>query len=845
MRDFDAWERHQADLFYADLMGTRRTRRRWAALPAEGGVRFVERMPEAAPPEMEDAGQEEAVPLDGRGRFRHAALDGASGDNVEARWNVDAATPAGSTIDVVVHLHGFGSAPAGTDFLAMKAAAAGLDMVDGGTVRVRASRPTLALVPRGRNTGGETWVFDKLADPTAVAALIEAGLTWLGATVLRLPSGSTLARGRLTMMAHSGGGAWLSALLGKGLDPDEVVCFDSLYGGEEPVRRWAEARMASPQAGRSGLRAFYTACGAPSREYPAGRWIERPNRKPLYRPPSPWKYWTSDRKWHLISTEVSARRLHHAMERALSPLAASAALSRRFRVERTSVDHLDIPARYSPRLLDDIAATVPKASSPPPATARPACVDNDDWLKRPRKPGGDDPPPPPPTPPATEDAPFEAENVYAPPDARPYAPSSSAALFRTPPNPVAVTSATQWPESTTDADGASERALRAMGVNAAGIAAYAGAGMTALRPIAAAFGEAALIELLRRLRYPPARLARPPHSFDNDTQLNQAFGKTVPRPVILSMRTLLTIPGHFRELARQAGTDQEAYALENLGWLLMQSLRGEVRTSSGFDFWLPASPVFVTPFANPLPGLSPQATRLVASHRLMDTTINTSEYRARCDAWISGAAGRTWRLETGRETVTGRPVGAPFYSAPFTIPASISIAAPRGQVQAAWDRRVAAFDAGTTTKPLTKCDNTHLAPLHVMAPISLRGLQLRAHFPAPITEPALTTLTGLAVVQPAFEAVFQAVADLGWNDLLFETQGMGCFRGTKIPGRPAAARTMSKHSLGIAIDLNAFENEQNIAGSMDPRIVALFEAFRFRWGKGFRTPDPMHFEYAG
>ena len=28
-------------------------------------------------------------------------------------------------------------------------------------------------------------------------------------------------------------------------------------------------------------------------------------------------------------------------------------------------------------------------------------------------------------------------------------------------------------------------------------------------------------------------------------------------------------------------------------------------------------------------------------------------------------------------------------------------------------------------------------------------------------------------------------------------------------------------------------------------LLALFEAFRFRWGKGFSTPDPMHFEYAG
>jgi hypothetical protein len=109
----------------------------------------------------------------------------------------------------------------------------------------------------------------------------------------------------------------------------------------------------------------------------------------------------------------------------------------------------------------------------------------------------------------------------------------------------------------------------------------------------------------------------------------------------------------------------------------------------------------------------------------------------------------------------------------------------------------------------------------------------------------LTTLTGLAAVRTAFEAAFQAVVDLGWNDLLFETQGMGCFRGKKIPGDAAAARRMSEHSLGIAIDLNVFENGQNTTGSMDPRIVALFEAYRFRWGKGFPTPDPMHFEYAG
>jgi hypothetical protein len=317
--------------------------------------------------EEEDAGIGETVPNHGRGRFRHAPL-GGNGDNVEARWNVDASTASGSTVDVVVYLHGYG-APA-ADFLARKAQTAGIDLVDNtGAVRVRASRPTLALVPRGRNSSGSRWVFDALPNSAAFNALVDAGLSWLGTSKLRLPEGSTLTRGRLTLIAHSGGGAALSVLLASGLDPDEVVCFDSLYGGEVPVARWADARIGSAGAAQSGLRAFYTPCSAAS-----------------------WTFWASDGQWHLISTEVAARRLQHAVERALSS-AGNAALASRFRVERTSVGHTAIPARYSPLLLEDIAATVPNASPAPPATSRPPCVANDDWLTRPpRRPGGDDPP---------------------------------------------------------------------------------------------------------------------------------------------------------------------------------------------------------------------------------------------------------------------------------------------------------------------------------------------------------------------------------------------------------------------------------------------------------------------
>jgi len=400
MRDVNHWERRQADLFYAALVGIRSPRpQRPRADPTARGIsdEAVQASETAAEARSlaeapDEAGFEEAVPQGGRGRFRHAPLGGDPGDNVEARWNVDAATAAGSTVDIVVHLHGYGAA--GTDFLAQKATAAGLELLDdAGAVRVRRSRATLALVPRGRHAGGNRWVFDTLPDRAAFDALVDAGLGWLCTTVLRLPSGSTLTRGRLTLMAHSGGGAGVSALLGKSLNPDEVVCFDSMYGGEDPIRRWAEARIASPDGPRSGLRVFYTGCSGPRPEHPAGRWVQQPNGGYTYEAPGSWTW--RDGGWRLTTTEISARRLQHALERALSRATGGAALANRFRVERTSVGHNSIPARYSPLLLDDIASSVPSSSASPPSTHRPDCVANDDWLTRPpRKPGGGDPKPP-------------------------------------------------------------------------------------------------------------------------------------------------------------------------------------------------------------------------------------------------------------------------------------------------------------------------------------------------------------------------------------------------------------------------------------------------------------------
>ena len=60
-----------------------------------------------------------------------------------------------------------------------------------------------------------------------------------------------------------------------------------------------------------------------------------------------------------------------------------------------------------------------------------------------------------------------------------------------------------------------------------------------------------------------------------------------------------------------------------------------------------------------------------------------------------------------------------------------------------------------------------------------------------------------------------------------------------------ASRGLSYHAWGIAIDLNRNQNPEGGASHQDPRLVAAFEHWGFRWGAVFYPPDPMHFELAG
>ncbi len=108
-------------------------------------------------------------------------------------------------------------------------------------------------------------------------------------------------------------------------------------------------------------------------------------------------------------------------------------------------------------------------------------------------------------------------------------------------------------------------ALGALGLTAAQIRTFERtAGLDHLRPIASVFGPPALQELLQRLRYGPDLLTAPPNTHGRG--LRCATG-AAGAGAVLAPRTLLAIPGHFRELARRAPNETEAHALENLGWL--------------------------------------------------------------------------------------------------------------------------------------------------------------------------------------------------------------------------------------------------------------------------------------
>jgi N-acetylmuramoyl-L-alanine amidase len=441
-------------------------------------------------------------------------------------------------------------------------------------------------------------------------------------------------------------------------------------------------------------------------------------------------------------------------------------------------------------------------------------------------------------------------DVYA--GNRVHAASADPALFVCTPDPVAVDDATWLPTPTATADDATRGALTTLGLSAAQVRAFVAAGgLVPMRPIAAACGQDMLIELLRRLRYTPAQLRNPPHSWG--ANLNARLG--VPRRQrLLASRVLLAVPGHFRQLARRTSDAVEAHTLETLGWLFAYWLRDRVDNATNKSWWLPPSPDWVAAFPNPLPFVDSELHRLIMRIGQIDDLMEFGSYRSRQQAWENGLPGQQWKREIGG--VAGIPAGRPFYPQIVHVPAAPNIAAHMAQIRARFAQHVqqvqnaSGVNTNETTATLHRCRNNLVTALNLVTRMSLGAIELTTGHPLLASQRRRTTtsLEFMTAIHPLASAMFATIHDLGWNDLLYNTEGSFCFRGIKRDAAEAdfhtAATHISDHAFGIAIDVNVAENpRRNAHSTIDPRIVALVEAFHFQWGKCFAAPDPMHFQF--
>lgn len=220
------------------------------------------------------------------------------------RWN---AIPAGaSSIDAVVHLHGFSRAR-GAMALSEKVAMSGLDLSG-------RARPTLALLPRGN------WIERNWYD---FPCLRGGGLDRLVDDAVALFSDGT-AVDRFVLTAHSGGGMpAVDAIADAGRQPDELHIFDGFYGrnpaegdpfgGIEIIDRWLGERLLREPARPGALRVLYI-------EAETGPFSRK-------------------------VAELVGRRL------AAAPPALLPSLRRRYRVERAPVQHARIAQRCGGELL--------------------------------------------------------------------------------------------------------------------------------------------------------------------------------------------------------------------------------------------------------------------------------------------------------------------------------------------------------------------------------------------------------------------------------------------------------------------------------------------------------------
>ncbi|GAC1366391.1 MAG: hypothetical protein NVSMB32_10650 [Actinomycetota bacterium] len=113
--------------------------------------------------------------------------------------------------------------------------------------------------------------------------------------------------------------------------------------------------------------------------------------------------------------------------------------------------------------------------------------------------------------------------------------------------------------------------------------------------------------------------------------------------------------------------------------------------------------------------------------------------------------------------------------------------------------------------------------------------------------PILGTITCNKLMFPQLIGVMSELQAQGLAGLInvpeYQSHPGNCYQARFVDSNPA--RGISNHAWGIAIDINRNENPEGGSSRQDPRLVAAFQHWGYRWGGIFFPPDPMHFELAG
>jgi len=91
---------------------------------------------------------------------------------------------------------------------------------------------------------------------------------------------------------------------------------------------------------------------------------------------------------------------------------------------------------------------------------------------------------------------------------------------------------------------------------------------------------------------------------------------------------------------------------------------------------------------------------------------------------------------------------------------------------------------------------------------------------------------------PIFRSVFEEIKNQNMQHNAMYFGGCYNFRSKRL------GHKLSTHAWGIAIDLNPLTNRMGTKGDMNSEIIKIFRQHNFVWGGYWKTPDPMHFQYA-